>query len=240
MNLRFMRRRTAVAALAAAVALMLVGAGGAQAKLVRLTGSTTITPSAQATQFLADHGVTVAPVGDATAENGAFVFPIVAGFGNTKTFNGLLAHSGGLKFTKGDRSAVVRRFVAVRAGRVAVVLAQIPGLRGGCGHLRQALRHFAATHPGYGRRVARKHPKAVRHLLRAVKNYCSNGRVIVLAKLTHLGKSVNYGGALLTADLELSRPAARLINRAAREKVVSAGALIGSAQSQVNVVQYGD
>ncbi len=236
MNLRLMRRRTVMAALAAAVALMLVGAGGAQAKLVELTGATTITPSAQATKFLADHGVTVDPIGEATTENGAFVFPIVAGFGNTKTFNGLLAHSGGLKFTKGDRSAVVRRFVAVRAGRVAVVLAQIPGLRGGCGQLRQALRHFAATHSGYGR-AARKHPKAVRHLLRAVKSYCSTGRVIVLAKLTNLGKKVNYGGALLTADLELSRPAARLINRAAREKVVSAGALIGSAESQVNVVK---
>ena len=61
--------------------------------------------------------------------------------------------------------------------------------------------------------------------------------MIVLAKLTNLGKTVNYGGALLTADLELSRPAARLINRAAQEKVVSAGALIGSAESQVNVVK---
>src|SRR5215211_3815534 len=101
--------RMMLAALAASAALLLVGATGAQAKVVELTGSTTFTPSAQATGFLADHGVTVAPTGQATAEEGSFVFPIAAGFGNTKTFSGLLAHKGGLKFTKGERSVVVRR-----------------------------------------------------------------------------------------------------------------------------------
>ena len=161
-----------LAALAAAVALLLVGAAGAQAKVVELTGTTTFTPSTQATQFLANHGVTVAPTGEATAEDGNFVFQIAAGFGNTRTYNGLLAHKGGLKFTKGDRSAVVRNFVAVRIrGAGAVLLAQIPGLKGGCGHLRQALNAFALEHPAAAKRirqVARNHPKGTRHLLRAV------------------------------------------------------------------------
>ena len=94
------------AALAASVAVLLVAATGAQAKVVELTGTTTVTPSAEATQFLANNGVTVAPTGKATAEDGSFVFPIAAGFGNTRTYNGLLAHKGGLKFTKGERSAV--------------------------------------------------------------------------------------------------------------------------------------
>ena len=67
-----------LAALAASLALLLVGATGAQAKVVELTGTTTFTPSSQATDFLANHGVTVAPTGEATAENGSFVFPIAA------------------------------------------------------------------------------------------------------------------------------------------------------------------
>jgi hypothetical protein len=228
------------AALAASVALLLVGAAGAQAKVVELTGTTTFTPSTQATQFLANHGVAVAPTGEATAENGGFVFPIAAGFGNTRTYSGLLAHKGGLKFTKGDRSAVVRNFVAVRIrGAGAVLLAQIPGLKGGCGHLSQALHTFALEHPAAAkniRRVARNHPKGTRHLLRAVWNYCQGGRVIVLAHLTNLSKELTYNSALLSADLKLSAQAARLVNKVAGEHAVSAGAPLGSADSRVTVV----
>jgi hypothetical protein len=223
-----------------ASASLLVGAAGAQAKVVELTGSTTFTPSSEATQFLANHGVTVAPTGEATAEEGSFVFPIAAGFGNTRTYNGLLAHKGGLQFTKGERSAVVRRFVAVRIRGVgAVLLAQIPGLRGGCGHLRAALHRFALEHPVASkrvRRVARNHPKGTRHLLRAVRNYCSQGRAIVLARLTNLHKELTYNSALLSADLELSRQAARLLNKLAGEHAVSAGAPLGTAESRVTVV----
>jgi hypothetical protein len=227
-------------ALAASAALLLVGATGAQAKVVELTGTTTVTPSTQATQFLANHGVAVAPTGEATAENGAFVFPIAAGFGNTRTFNGLLAHKGGLRFSKGARSAVVQHFVAVRIRGVgAVLLAQIPGLKGGCGHLREALHNFALEHPSVGkraRRVARNHPNATRHLLRAVRDYCSGGRVIVLARLTNLHKEVTYNSALLSADLNLSGQAARLVNKLAGAHAVSAGAPLGTAESRVTVV----
>jgi hypothetical protein len=229
-----------LAALAASLGLLLVGAAGAQAKVVELTGTTTFTPSPQATQFLANHGVTVAPTGEATAENGSFVFPIAAGFGHPRTYSGLLAHKGGLQFTKADRSAVVRHFVAVRVRGVgAVLLAQIPGLRGGCRHLRQALHTFALEHPAAAknaRRVARNHPKGTRHLLRAVWNYCQGGRVIVLARLTNLGKEPTYNGALLSADLKLSAQAARLINKVAGEPTVSAGAPLGTAESRVTVV----
>jgi hypothetical protein len=232
--------RTMLAALAASLALLLVGATGAQAKVVELTGTTTFTPSTQATQFLANHGVTVAPTGEATAEDGSFVFPIAAGFGNTRTYNGLLAHKGGLEFTKGDRSAVVRNFVAVRIrGAGAVLLAQIPGLKGGCGHLRQALHAFALEHPAAGkriRRVARNHPKGTRHLLRAVWNYCHGGRVIVLARLTNLSKELTYNSALLSADLKLSGQAARLVNKVAGEHAVNPGAPLGTAESRVTVV----
>ena len=229
-----------LAALAASVALLLVGAAGAQAKVVELTGTTTFTPSSEATQFLANHGVTVAPTGETTAQDGSFTFPIAAGFGNPRTYNGLLAHKGGLQFTKGDRSAVLQRFVAVRIrGAGAVLLAQIPGLKGGCGHLRQALHAFALEHPAVGKRirqVARNHPKATRHLLRAVWNYCKGGRVIVLARLTNLSKEATYNSAVLKADLKLSGQAARLVNKIAGEHAVNPGAPLGSAESNVTVV----
>lgn len=230
------RARTALAALVAALALSLVGVAGAQAKPVKVTGSTTVTPSDQAKQFLANNGVSVATTGPATSAGGKFTFPIVAGFGDTQTFTGVLVHSGGLRFTKGDRSLVVRRFVAVRAGDKALVLAQLPGRRGNCGQVKRALRSFAKENPGVAKRVrklAKRYPKAARKVVRALQNYCSDGRVIVLARLTNLGKSVQGGTATLTADLELSRQAARLVNRIAGKKAVSAGAPLGSAVSTV-------
>ena len=225
-----LRTRTLLSALVAA-AVLLVGATTAQAKFIELTGSTTFTPSTQATTFLSNNGIAVSTVGGATAENGSYVFPIAAGFGNPKTFYGLLAHKGGLKFTKGDRSVVVRRFVAVRVKKAAVLLAQVPGLRGGCGRLRAGLAKFGLAH----RSGLRRTPGA-RQVLRAVRNYCQGGRVIVLAHLTNLSKELRYHGALLSADLELSREAAKLINRVAKSKVVSAGAPLGSAQSAVSTV----
>jgi hypothetical protein len=229
-----------LAALAASLTLLLAGATVAQAKVTPLTGTTTFTPSAQAAQFLANHGVTVAPTGAATAEDGGFVFPIAGGFATGRRLHsGLLAHTGGLKFTKGDRSAVVQRFVAVRVrGRGAVLLAQLPGLRGGCGHLRAALAHFALEHPRTAKRVRRvaRHLPGSRALLRAVRNYCDGGRVIVLARLTNLGKELTYNSALLTADLKLSGQAARLVNKVAGERTVSAGAPLGTAESRVTVV----
>jgi hypothetical protein len=232
--------RRMLAALAAMCALLAAGAAGAQAKVTPLTGTTTFTPSPQATQFLADHGVTVAPTGEAIAEDGAFVFPIAGGFATHRFKGGLLAHKGGLEFTKGERSAVVRNFVAVRVRRAgAVLLAQLPGLRGGCGHLRAALARFALEHPRTAKRVRRvaRHLPGSRRLLHAVREYCSDGRVIVLARLTNLSKELTYNSALLTADLKLSAQAARLINKVAGERTVRAGAPLGTAESRVTVVR---
>jgi hypothetical protein len=222
-----------LSALVASAALLLVGAGGAQAKVVELTGSTTFTPSQQASRFLANHGVTVAPVEPATAAEGDFSFPIAAGFGIPRRFNGLLAHTGGLQFTKGERSAVIQNFVAVRLRGHAVLLAQVPGLRGGCWRLARALDRVPEAHPLHGSPL----PPPLRRYKQAIRGYCSTGRVIVLAKLTNLAKESAYNGALLKADLELGRQAARLINRLAQQKVVSAGARLGTAESRVSVVR---
>jgi hypothetical protein len=229
-------RLRALLALVAALAVTLAGAGVAHATLVRLTGSTAVTPSPQATQFLADNGVSVEATGPASLADGTFSFPIAAGFGNPETYNGVLAHAGGLRLTKGERSAVLRRFVAVRAGATAVLLAQLPGLPGHCGHVKRALRDYLVAHPGVRRglwRAAWRYPKAARHFVRSLRRYCRQGRVIVLAQLTNLGKSVEDGTATLTADLALTRRAARIVNRAAGGDVVAAGAPLGSAVSTI-------
>jgi hypothetical protein len=215
--------------------MMAVGAGGAQAKLVKVTGSSTVVPSEQATQFLSNAGVSVSAVGGATSGDEGFTFPIVAGFGDTKTYNGLLAHSGGLKFSKGGKSVVLRRFVAVRAGKVSVLLAQIRG-KGGCGHIAKAARRFAIKpdRDRYTDPFAKlRYPKAAKRVVKAIKRHCTKGKVIVLANLTNLAKSVEGKTATLTADLTLSGQAARLINKVAGRKAVGKGAPLGSATSTV-------
>ena len=83
---------------------------------------------------------------------------------------------------------------------------------------------------------AKQYPRAARHVVRALKRYCSGGRVIVLARLTNLGKSVEDGTATLSADLRLSRQAARIINGVAGSKVVAPVALLGSGVSTVTPV----
>lgn len=236
MTRRFSPPRMTLAVLVGLLALMSLGAASAQAAIVKLSGSSTVTPSEQAKQFLANNGVAVEPTGAATFADGVFTFPIFAGFGDTDSYDGVLAHTGGLRFSKGDRSAVVRRPVAVRAGSTAVLLAQIPGLPGNCGQVKRALRRYAANHPGVKHRVwhlAHQYPRAARHVLRALKRYCSEGRVIVLARLTNLGKSVENGTATLSADLLLSKQAARIVNRVAGSDVVAEGAPLGSGVSTV-------
>jgi len=230
------RPRLLLGAVVAALAIMAVGAAGAQAKLVKVTGSTTVTPSNGAKTFLAGAGVSVAPVAPASAANGTYTFPIFTGFGDAKTYNGLLAHKGGLRFTKGDRSQVVRRPVAVRIAKRSVLLAQLPGLRGGCQSLRAAIRRFAIHRPGYTdplSKAAKRYPKAAKGFIKATKRYCSQGRVIVLARLTNPSKSVSGNTATLSAELHLSGQAARLINKVAGKKVVKAGALLGTGTSTV-------
>jgi hypothetical protein len=239
MSRRRSRPRTALAVLVAVLAIMSLGAASAQGAIVKLTGSSTVTPSEQAKQLLANNGVAVSPTGQATFANGVFTFPIAAGFGDTATYDGVLAHAGGLRFSKGYESAVVRRPVAVRAGDTAVLLAQLPGLPGNCGHVKRALRRYLINHPGVKHRVwhlAQQYPKAARHVVRALHRYCSEGRVIVLARLTNLGKSVSNGTATLTADLSLSKRAAHLVNRVAGGHVVDEGAPLGSAVSTVTPV----
>jgi hypothetical protein len=228
------RARVALTSVVAALAVMLVGATSSQAAVVKVTGSTTVTPSTAATQFLTANGVTVAPTGKATTSNGSWTFPVAAGFGVLPSYNGVLAHAGGLKFTKGDSSLTLRRFVAVRSGRRAVVLAQLPGRRGSCGALNGRLGKFKAATKRAGKKAAKRWPKATRDVRRSVRDYCRGGRVIVLANVTNMSQSLNGSTATLTGDLVLSRQAAKLVNRLIGTKnAVPAGAPLGSAVSTV-------
>jgi hypothetical protein len=223
------RLRLAIIAAVSALALLAVAAPASQAKLVRLTGSTTVTPTAGVNAFLASQGVTVTSTGPATTGGPppSYTFPITQGLGSTRTFNGVLAHSGGLRYTKGGKSYVTRRFVAIRFRKHAYVLAQVPGLKGGCKKLRSVRRLI--------RRFARRHPAVARRLLRALRRYCRGGRVIVLGRLRNLEKDVSGNSATLSADIRLSREAARLINRSLGTNV-PAGVVIGRAVSNVTVV----
>ena len=115
--------------------------------------------------------MSVSTVGAATSSDAGYTFPIFAGFGDTKTYNGLLAHSGGLRFTKGGKSAVLRRFVAVRAGKqVAGCWPRSPRLKGGCGHIARAARRFAKK-PDRARYTTQwvklRYPKAAKRVVTA-------------------------------------------------------------------------
>src|SRR5258708_20348807 len=80
MNSHKLRLRALFSAALLALCLMAVGAAGAQAAKVKITGgTTTITPSAATTQFLTNNGIGVAPIAPATASNGVVTLPIPGG-----------------------------------------------------------------------------------------------------------------------------------------------------------------
>jgi hypothetical protein len=199
MNSHTLRLRALFSAALLALCLMAVGATGAQAAKVKVTGgTTTLTPSAATTQFLTSNGITVAPIAPATASNGAVTLPIAGGRIDPTTLRGFITHRGGLKFTKGNNSLVLRHFLITSTTRGAFLDAATPVRR--CHALR-------------GRR---------------------GGRVCVFrqegVRVARLSNVVRNADSSVTADLLLSRPVARFINRVAGKHVVSAGANIGTAK----------
>lgn len=210
---------TAVTAVAVAVA----GVAGAQRapERVRLDGErTTVTPSAELGRALSAGGVTLAPIGQATAgEGGSLVFPIVRGRVDRQSLRGRIVHRGGLRLKKGERSLRLRRLVIRTTKRGSFLSAIVH--RGACRRdLRRGLRRRAMQ----ARRGARR-PGA---LPRRARRRC--GRRIPLARLANIERSDAGGLLVATADMTLTRRAARRINRRLDAQVVAGGAPLGTAR----------
>ena len=207
MNSRTMRLRALLGAAIAALCLMATGVAGAQAATkVKVTGgTTTITPSAATNQFLASNGITVTPIAPATLANGVVTLPIAGGRVNPTNLHGFIRHRGGLKFSKGTSSLTLRHFLITNSNRGAFLEAAVPYRR--CSRASLANRR--------GRRLLGRRVCIARH------------RGLRVARLVNGARQPDGS---VTADLLLSRQAARLINRLAGHHVVSAGANIGSAK----------
>ena len=120
MNSHKTRLRALAGAALLALCLMAVGAAGAQAAKVKVTGgTTTITPSAATTQFLTTNGIAVTPLAPATLSNGVVTLPIAGGRIDPATLRGFVTHRGGLKFAKAKRSLALRHFVVTNTQRGA-------------------------------------------------------------------------------------------------------------------------
>ena len=199
--------RTMLAALAASVALVLVGAAGAQAKVVKLTGPRpSRRPRRDPVPGEPRRGRRAA--GEAprrTAASCSRSPPASVTRGPTTGCSPTRAASSSARAHRSRSCAASWRCASAEAGRAAGSDPRAEGrLRPpapGAARLR-ARSGGRQAHP----QVARKHPKATRHLLRAVWNYCHGGRVIVLARLTNLSKELTYNSALLSADLQAERP----------------------------------
>lgn len=122
--------RTTLSVLAATVSLMAVTSASAAAKPFHVTGtSTTITPTSQVAGFLASHHVTFSAIGTARVSNGAVILPIAGGRVSKSTNNGILRHTGGLKFSLGSRSVAVTHFVLIAHKTNGRLLARVGGRR---------------------------------------------------------------------------------------------------------------
>ena len=203
MNTHRPRPRALFSAALLALCLMAVGAAGAQAAKVKVTGgTTTITPSAATTQFLTTNGIAVTALAPATLSNGVVTLPIAGGRIDPTTLRGFIVHRGALKFTKGTNSLVLRHFVINSTKRGAFLDAATPVRR---------CHAFRARRGGQGRvRVCVTRFEGVR-----------------VARLSHV---VRNGDNSVTADLLLSQRAARFINKIAGTPVVSPGANLGTAK----------
>jgi len=196
------RLRALVGAALLAFCLMAVGAAGAQAAKVKITGgTTTITPSAATTQFLTTNGIGVVPLAPATLSNGVVTLPIAGGRIDPATLRGFVVHRGGLKFTKGNSSLALRHFLITSTKRGAFLDATTP--------VRRCRAGFHARR-GHGR-----------------GQFCFRAVGFRVARLSNVVRNSDNS---ITADLLLSQRAARFINKVAGSQVVSAGANLGTAK----------
>jgi len=208
---RIHRIRILCLSLVAVLAVSGLVAGTAAAKQVKITGQkTTITPSAASKKFLADNGVTVSPVNGATvAGDGSVTLAITGGRVNAKTLFGTIRHKGGLKFSKGKGSAVLREFEIVNTRRGAGLTAKSAV---------RLCKRVNARGRGFGLRS--------RIVCRVVQQR------ILVARIANASKTTDSNSVTLKGDLKLSGEAAGLIDRALGTHV-KAGSTLGSGESVV-------
>ncbi len=182
-------------ALSAVAAVALTSAVAAEAgkgnkQRVKLDGNqTTLTLSAPVSQALADKGVTISPLGKATAgDAGSVVLPITGGRINPTNLRGFVRHAGGVKLTKGDRSLSLRRFKIVSTKRGAYLALHVKARRRG------------------------------------------HGRKLVLARLAGVQRSEANGVTTVTANLRLTKRAAKLIRNRFGVAAARKGALLGTVK----------
>ena len=194
-------------ALSAVAAVALTGAVTAEAgkgskQRVKLDGNqTTLALSAPVSQALADNGVTVSLLGKATAgEAGSVVLPITGGRMNPQNLRGFVRHAGGVKLTKGDRSLSLRHVTIVSNKRGAYLAVRVSNRRG---------KAKAAGRRGHKR---------------------GRGRNLVLARLAGVQRSEAGGVTTVTANLRLTKRAAKLIRNRFGVAAAQKGTLLGTVK----------
>lgn len=202
------RSRALIAMLA--VASVLAVAVGAQAAKVT-GGSTTLTPSAQATKVLSASHISFSAIAPGKLQSGSLVLPIARGHLNAK-LRGTLFHKGGIKISNGKRTVPVRHLVVRSGKRGAYVLAVARVPRKIARKIRQIRRHHARHH-------ARKHARAAR-LLRK--------RILVVRVFKLVNPVRSQDGKSVTATAKATPALALVFNRLAGKHIVSAGQTVGT------------
>ena len=103
-------RRRGLAGLVVAGALALPASAGAAGPDPLAGGETTLAVKATVAAALDDAGIGVKPTRPAEAGGGGIAFPITGGRLDPQKLRGTLEHRGGLKFTRGSRSVVVKNY----------------------------------------------------------------------------------------------------------------------------------
>jgi hypothetical protein len=92
-------------------------------------GSTTLTLDPATAGVLTANGVAVAPVDPAAPSGGGIAFPVTGGEADPATLAGSVRHSGGLRFTAGGKSLVLKNFTYTIGSKGASLSASVGGGR---------------------------------------------------------------------------------------------------------------
>ena len=118
-------RRTSILALAVIVAALVVAVPTASAKVKLAGGSTTLTVAKGTAGALASNGVSLRPIGPATASGRAVSFPITGGLIDPASAAGRISHSGGLALSAGRTRVALRNFRVHVGSRRAILTAAV-------------------------------------------------------------------------------------------------------------------